>query len=146
MTGIAGFRWVIVAGLVLLTACASTEGHSNLEEGIRGVMVDQELAWDAGDLPGYMAGYDPEVCFIGRNGRTCGRDAVARNYEKSYPDRSAMGDLRFTIHEVVPVGADHAWVTGNWELERAADTLAGGFTLLWRKGGEGWRILRDHSY
>jgi ketosteroid isomerase-like protein len=31
-------------------------------------------------------------------------------------------------------------------LVRTADTLGGGFTLLWVKEGEAWKIARDHSY
>lgn len=110
------------------------------------MMAAQEAAWDRGDLPGYMEGYHTDVCFIGKRGRTCGRAAVTRNYERSYPDGDAMGDLQFGIDEVLPVEGNHAWVTGTWQLARQADTLAGGFSLLWQKGGDGWRIIRDQSY
>lgn len=116
------------------------------EQAIRHVMADQEVAWDKGDIRGYMEGYADDICFIGKRGRTCGKEEVTRNYEQNYPDLAAMGDLQFELHEVVPAGSDHAWVTGNWHLYRAADTLNGGFSLLWRKDKNGWRILRDHSY
>lgn len=109
-------------------------------------MADQELAWDRGDIPGFMAGYADDICFIGRSGRTCGKDQVTRNYEKNYPDRAAMGDLRFGVQEVLLTDPEHAWVTGTWELFRAVDTVGGGFSLLWRRDSEGWRIIRDHTY
>ena len=109
-------------------------------------MAAQEAAWDRGDIRGFMRGYAEDICFIGKKGRTCGKEAVTLNYEKNYPDRAAMGDLRFVLHEVVPAGADHAWVTGTWELFRTADTLGGGFSLLWRKDTDGWHIIRDHTY
>ena len=138
---------VSVASVVLMMhACQPVSGPQAGEAAIRQVMAEQEAAWDRGDIRGYMAGYAEEVCFIGSRGRTCGREAVARNYGKSYPDKAAMGDLRFVLHEVLPVGGAHAWVTGTWELFRTADTLSGGFSLLWHKGADGWQILRDHSY
>lgn len=113
---------------------------------IRQVMHAQEEAWDMGDIEGFMKGYSDTICFIGRNGRTCGRDNVAANYREAYTDRSAMGDLTFALHEVVLSEDATAWVTGTWELKRGTDTLDGGFSLLWVKGKDGWLIARDHSY
>jgi len=116
------------------------------ELAIRAVMADQELAWDNADIDGFMRGYADTVCFLSPRGRTCGRDAVTANYKRSYPDASAMGDLAFDVGEVIPAGADHAWVTGAWQLARTGDTLAGGFSLLWVRQLQGWRIARDHTH
>jgi uncharacterized protein (TIGR02246 family) len=121
------------------------QGRSS-EKKIRSLMDDQAAAWDAGDIRGFMAAYSDTVCFIGSKGRTCGREAVTANYMESYPDRSSMGDLTFVIHEVLPSGPAHAWVTGNWRLDRSSDTLGGGFSLFWAKERSGWRIVRDHTY
>jgi uncharacterized protein (TIGR02246 family) len=130
---------------ILLTACTGSFQPAD-EAAIRTVMTDQEAAWDRGDIPGFMEGYSDTVCFIGGRGRTCGRQAVSANYQRKYPDKAAMGDLTFGIQEVMPLGSSHAWLTGTWQLVRTADTLGGGFTLLWVKEGEAWKIARDHSY
>ncbi len=135
-----------------LTACGPDHGKQTSPftdadaSAIRTVLAEQEVAWDRGDLPAFMEGYADTVCFIGARGMTCGRDAVLQNYVERYPDREAMGDLDFGISELVPAGDRHAWMTGTWRLVRTADTLSGGFTLLWVEGEEGWRIARDHSY
>lgn len=130
--------------LFLLASCATfTKGD---EQAIREVMAMQESAWDRGDIPGFMNGYADSVCFASPHGSTCGRDAVTANYQKSYPDQAAMGDLTFGIDEVLGVDADHAWVTGTWKLHRRADTLGGGYSLLWCRLPQGWRILRDNTY
>ncbi len=126
--------------------CGQRRDARSDEAAIRQVLAAQEAAWDQGDIQGFMTGYTADVCFIGARGRTCGREAVTRNYESSYPDKAAMGDLHFEITEVLPTGSAHAWVTGTWQLFRVADTLGGGFSLLWRKEADGWRILRDHTY
>ncbi|MBK9273124.1 MAG: nuclear transport factor 2 family protein [Flavobacteriales bacterium] len=110
------------------------------------VMAEQEEAWDRGDIRGFMTGYAEGACFITAKERTCGREAVTRRYLERYTDKAAMGDLHFGISEVLAVGPEHAWCTGTWSLFRSADTLSGGFSLLWQQGPQGWRVIRDHTY
>jgi ketosteroid isomerase-like protein len=136
---------VLLPFMLLCSACTTPSRGPDVDA-IRKIMADQELAWDKGDIPGFMLGYSDTVCFIGSRGMTCGRDAVTANYLRNYPDQATMGDLAFGIQEVVPAGGDHAWVTGTWSLVRAADTLGGGFSLLWARERDGWRIVRDHTY
>jgi ketosteroid isomerase-like protein len=131
--------------LAMIVGCQPSF-RSTDEAAIRQVMANQEKAWDAGDIPGFMVGYADSVCFIGKTSRTCGKANVTANYLKNYPDKEAMGDLFFDGLEVIPAGFDHAWVTGRWRLFRVGDTLGGGFSLLWVREAEGWRILRDHTY
>ncbi|HQV52331.1 MAG: nuclear transport factor 2 family protein [Flavobacteriales bacterium] len=116
------------------------------QSAIRVAMTEQQKAWNAGDIKGFMSSYSDTICFISSKGTTCGKEGVTANYERSYPDKAAMGQLNFGINEVVPVGNEHAWVTGTWALARTADTLSGGFSLLWTKERKGWRIVRDHTY
>lgn len=131
--------------LVLAAGCGRTFTPDD-EAAIRRVMAEQEQAWDRGDIPGFMEGYADSCCFISLRGTTCGKAAVTANYQRSYPDRTAMGDLTFDHLEVLPAGADHAWCTGQWRVARAQDTLQGGFSLFWQREAQGWRILRDHTY
>jgi ketosteroid isomerase-like protein len=140
----ARMKALLLIPVAWLAACATGERFD--EKGIRRVLMDQEAAWDRGDIHAFMAGYSDSVCFISTKGRTCGKEQVMRNYMRSYPDQAAMGDLDFSILEVSPAGPSHAWAAGFWRLHRAADTLDGGFSLLWQKQSDGWRILRDHSY
>jgi ketosteroid isomerase-like protein len=115
-------------------------------EAVRAAMEQQVTAWNQGDIPGFMAAYADSACFITLREHTCGKEVVAARYAKAYPDRASMGRLDFNRLEVLPAGPDHAWCTGNWRLERNADTLSGGFSLLWARTPQGWRILRDHTY
>jgi len=136
----------VLLGMLLACSAGNAPDPMTDEDAIKAVLAMQERAWDQGDITQFMAGYAAEVCFIGRRGRTCGREAVARNYRKNYPSKAAMGDLHFEITELLPAGEGFAWMTGSWELVRTSDTLGGGFSLLWQKGTEGWRIVRDHTY
>jgi len=129
--------------LLLTTSCGTFTGAD--ERSIRSVMSEQEAAWDRGDIPGFMEGYADTICFVSKRGRTCGKEAVTTNYLASYPNKAAMGDLTFTIHEVVPAGSQNAWVSGGWSLSRERDTLGGSFALFWQKQESGWLIVRDHT-
>jgi ketosteroid isomerase-like protein len=144
--------WVFLPVWMTVMACGQAPmptGPSFTQsdaDAIRAVMQAQELAWDSGDIDGFMKGYSNSICFIGRKGLTCGSEKVAANYKVAYPDRLAMGDLTFGITDLREAGADHAWLAGTWQLVRMEDTLSGGFSLLWERLPEGWRIVRDHSY
>lgn len=117
-----------------------------IDEEVRQVMRQQEEAWNAGDIRGFMEGYSDTICFVGSRGMTCGKEEVAANYRRSYPDKAAMGELHFGITEIVPIADRNAWLTGTWQLIRPSDTLSGGFSLLWAREQDAWRIVRDHSY
>ncbi|MEO7080859.1 MAG: DUF4440 domain-containing protein [Flavobacteriales bacterium] len=132
--------------LFLLIACGSRQFKPADKEAIRAVMAKQEAAWNSGNIAGYMEGYSDSICFISTQERNCGKELVTARYERRYPDREAMGQLDFAGLEVLAAGSDHAWCTGAWRLIRSQDTLSGGFSLLWERTADGWKILRDQSY
>lgn len=131
--------------LVWLAACTAPAHRGSVDHAVRQVMAAQQLAWNNGDIAAFMEGYADTVCFVSASGTICGRDLVKERYLARYPDQAAMGRLHFTIGEVLSAGPDHAWTTGAWALHRQADTLSGGFTLLWAHGADGWSIVRDHT-
>ena len=137
---------VVACALLVMQACSPPPAALGVEASIRDEMQRQADAWNRGDIPGFMAAYADTACFISLKERTCGKALVTARYMKRYPDASAMGRLDFGNLEVLPAGADHAWCTGTWRLVRSADTLSGGFSLLWGHADAGWRILRDHTY
>lgn len=83
--------------------------------------------------------------FIGKRGITHGWQATLDNYKKGYPDRAAMGTLQFTNLSIDVLSDSSAYVIGKWELFRTADTLSGHYSLLWKKMGDKWQIVADHS-
>ena len=137
---------LLTAFLLPLLSSGQSSFTRTDDTAIRQVMAAQERAWDAGDIPGFMEGYSDSVCFVSKKGITSGKAGVTANYKKHYPDKAAMGDLSFGGLEILGAGTNNAWCTGTWELIRAQDTLGGGFSLLWERGAQGWRILRDHTY
>ena len=66
------------------------------------IMASQEMSWNKGDLEGFMNGYwlSDSLRFIGKSGITYGWQPTLANYQRSYPDKAAMGKLKFTILRV----------------------------------------------
>ena len=75
-----------------------------------------------GILKDFMAGYwqSEELTFIGSSGIKKGWQTTLDNYKKSYPNKSAMGILKFDLLEV-KVNGDSAFVLGKWKLTREKD-------------------------
>jgi ketosteroid isomerase-like protein len=111
------------------------------------LMSEQQASWNAGDLDGFMKHYwnNDSLIFIGKKGPTYGWNGTLENYKKSYPDRAAMGRLKFTNLHNETLSNSSAYIIGKWELFRTLDTLAGHYTLLWHKIDGKWVIVADHS-
>jgi ketosteroid isomerase-like protein len=110
-------------------------------------MKKQEDAWNRGDLEGFMQGYwkSDSLRFIGKRGITYGWQQTLDNYKKGYPNTEAMGTLQFTNLSLELTGDSSAYVIGQWQLFRTADTLSGHYSLLWKMKNNQWLIVADHS-
>ena len=112
-------------------------------------MVEQEMAWNAGDLEGFMDAYwrSDSLLFVGSRGPSRGWQTTLDNYRKGYATPEEMGQLTFGIQNIEPAGPDHALMLGSWQLNRSGglDTLAGWFSLVWQRRDGDWVIVRDHS-
>ena len=133
--------------LFLCVAFSRLQAQNADLQTIRNIMADQEAAWNAGDLPRFMAGYwqSDSLTFIGSRGLTHGWQTTLDNYKKSYPDAEAMGKLTFTLLTVEQLSPTSAYVIGKWQLARIKGDLSGHFTLLWKKIEGAWVIVADHS-
>ena len=129
-----------------LFGCAKSNFEHD-KAAITAVMAMQEECWSKGDIEGFMNGYwrSDSLRFIGKRGVTKGWQTTLDNYKKSYPDTKAMGKLKFDLISFDPLGDGQMFVVGKWTLEREKDTLAGHYSLIWRKFGSEWKVVFDHS-
>ena len=134
-------RIALIAAVVGLAAAASDESA------IREVLARQQEAWNRGDVDAFMQGYERSEALVFTSGGVIHRgwEATLARYRKSYPDRAAMGRLRFSDLEIRLLGGSAAAVLGRWELQRAGDRPHGIFTLVFRKTSGGWKIVHDHT-
>jgi hypothetical protein len=122
--------------------------QTTAEKNILGILNRQIEAWNRGDYENFMVGYweSDSLMYIGKNGITYGYKTTLANYRKNYPDRAAMGTLKFDILKMKPLGKKHYFVVGKWHLTRPEKGDIGGhFTLVFEKQKQGWVIVADHS-
>ena len=134
--------------LLCLGLCSlSSFSQDKDEAAIRQVIDVQKNAWNNGDLEAFMQGYwkNDSLMFIGKSGITYGWQNTLNNYKKGYPDTSAMGKLDFTILQVKRLSVLYYSIVGKWELNRSIGNLKGHFSLLFKKVGNKWLIVSDHS-
>jgi uncharacterized protein (TIGR02246 family) len=125
------------------------------EAKIRELMTTQTADWNSGDVDAFMKAYEdsPETTFIGMQVRK-GYQPILKRYKEAYQGKAQMGTLTFSDLDVrVLSGACAkdalALVTGKFHLQRAEKGEAtkddGVFSLVWRKGPQGWKIVLDHT-
>src|SRR4051812_45252949 len=105
--------------LSLLLICSSMiHAQSHDEAAIRELMDKQSLAWNNGDIAGFMEGYwkSDSLTFIGSRGVTHGWTATLNNYKKGYPDTASMGKLTFTLLNLKRLSNKYYYVIGKWFL------------------------------
>lgn len=126
-----------------------TSFFSFSQKGLKKVLENmeaQELAWNNGDINGFMNYYwnNDSLKFIGSKGITCGWQKTLNNYLISYPNKEAMGVLTFSIIEATQLSKKNIFVIGQWALKKDKP-MGGHFTLLWKKINGKWLIIADHT-
>lgn len=147
--------WLLM-GPILMPGCAAPGEHGRavggppdaaLCDALRAVLDAQASAWNRGDIDGFMAGYwkSDELTFSAGGKTTRGWQATHDRYIARYPDRAAMGELKFSGLEAQRLDRNAALLLGRWELARAKDHPAGNFSLVFVRIDGVWRIVHDHT-
>ena len=125
----------------------NTKSDSRIETDIRKVMNAQTVAWNQGDIDGFMKGYwnSPELVFVSGDNVTKGWQPTTDRYKKNYDTKAKMGVLTFSDLQINVLSKDSAVVLGSWALAREKDNPHGKFTLIFRKFRDGWKIVHDHT-
>jgi uncharacterized protein (TIGR02246 family) len=122
-------------------------GADDAESQIKSVLNIQLDAWNRGDIPTFITTYAPDCIFVGKQ-VAHGRDQLLARYQRTYPNREAMGHLTFEAVEVHLLSADAAFLTGEWHLARMAaggNDVGGLFSLVLRRQANEWKIALDHT-
>lgn len=136
---------LLLISILLFSSVSFSQSKDEIQ--IREVLSWQQNSWNAGDIDQFMLTYwnNDSLMFIGKSGITYGWEKTLKNYKKSYPDKTAMGKLTFTILDVKPVSPEFYFLTGKFHLDRTIGDLEGYFTLLFKKINGKWMIIADHS-
>lgn len=132
---------------ILLFFIQNISAQQKNKEEILHLLQFQEDAWNNGNIDLFMTGYwnDDSLAFVGSKSVTYGWKNTIANYKKSYPDTVTMGKLHFDILKVDVLDKKNAFVIGKWHLTRSIGDVGGHFTLLFKKFGNHWFIVVDHT-
>lgn len=133
--------------VTLLFSCSSIFAQSKNEKAILRVLEEQNMAWNRGDVEGFMKGYweSDSLMFVGKSGVTYGWANTLNNYRKGYPDTAAMGKLTFTNIKIKKLSKRYYFIVGKWHLKRSIGDVSGHYNLLLEKINGSWVIIADHS-
>jgi beta-aspartyl-peptidase (threonine type) len=144
----------LLGPLLAAPACvapAEVEGTEHVHDALAQVLHEQQAAWNAGDVAGFMrSGYwdSEETTFLSGGSWTRGFAAVQARFQDRYTEEDAeMGELQFTELETLAVSPKAGLARGRWQLTFADGSETGGlFTLLVCRQSDGrWRIVHDHT-
>ena len=135
---------LLLSGLLIFCSCILLAQD---RQAIVKVLETQRTAWNKGDIDGFMQSYwkSDSLVFVSKTAPTYGWQATIGHYKKSYPNKTAMGQLSFHILQIKLLDKTNAFVLGGWNLKRANDAPGGFFTLWFRKINGAWKIVCDHT-
>ena len=133
--------------LVYIFSATSLFSQDKDEKEVRALLDFQTQEWNKGNIPAFMESYwkSDSLMFIGKSGVTYGWQKTLENYQKNYPDKAAMGKLKFELLEVKRLSPTYFFVVGKWHLTRSIEDVGGLFSLLFRKVANKWIIIVDHT-
>lgn len=153
----------IVLGFAILGGCATAPDPMAVEQArlaafakletqaeydIRALLAQQDAAWNAGDIEGYMEGYLPseDLRFASGDNITWGFQETLERYKQRYNSSEEMGEISIEIQEFKLFTETDAMVFGRWFLTRPEEGDVGGlFTLILEKQNGEWLIVSDHT-
>jgi uncharacterized protein (TIGR02246 family) len=160
---IRGLVWLTMVVALAVSALAqgtpqakTADDKAGDKAAIRAVMEAQVAAWNKGDVTAFMSSYEdsPETTFVGAASVNKGFQPILSRYKANYSTREQMGTLTFKDMDIrlLPTSSgvvEYAIVTGKFHLQRTAKGAQtkddGIFSLVWRKGPDGWKIVLDHT-
>ena len=140
---------LLTAALTLPAVATAGPPSASETAAMRKTIDDSAVAWNRGDLTGFMESYEhsPDTVMVGSTGLRRGWTTLRDHYEKAYGGKKGFGVLTFSDFEATALGSDYAVLYGRYHLMRPDATKedTGVFDLVMHRTPKGWRILSDHT-
>ena len=146
--GCLGFAILSIVLIGVIYWITGSIGRSIVSSSGYDLLNAQEAAWNRGDLNGFLATYrmSDDVTFFGGGAATKGWAEILERYQKSYGGPGArMGQLKFEDKQVEVLAYNSMLVRGRWVVSDNGQSKGGLFTIVLRKGSDGWKIIHNHT-
>lgn len=132
--------------LIMINFTLWPADSNDIPRKIHGIIDQQEKAWNESNIDGFMAGYwkSDQLTFQSGNKRLQGWEQLAAMYKKNYAGEK-MGQLDFSDIEIKVLSKNIVCVLGRWKVTTKDSSKEGLFTLIFKRFGENWKIIHDHS-
>lgn len=141
---------LLLTALLGAAACTAPPAPRSDPAGeITTVLEQSAVAWNRGDLAGFMRSYaqDSLTAFVSGGHVQYGWQRLYDHYQAGYfaPGR-ARDSLTFDEVHVRPLTTDVALCSARFTLRRGTAVVASGpFTLILTRRGDRWVIIYDHT-
>lgn len=138
---------MLVVILLAFLCPANTSAQSKAVARIKQLLENQQVAWNNGDIEGFMQGYwkSDSLVFVGKLGFTWGWKSILNNYQKNYNSPEKRGILNFEIIQLKILSRKSASAIGKWSIVRENNPVQGHFLLVFQKIEHTWKIVADHT-
>jgi hypothetical protein len=145
-----GSLLALIPLVLSLSGAKASAAENTAPEKLQAVLDAQVVAWNGGDIAGFMAGYQrsPELIYIGNKTVVRGWQELFDSYRSRFkkPGGVEMGVLRLSEEHVIMMKNDAAVIWGTFDVSTSDGKRRGGlYTLVMRKLPEGWRTVYDRT-
>lgn len=137
-----------IVTLLFVFSCKTTKPTATEDIAvIRSILEQQQKAWSANDLEGFMSGYweSEELTYFSGGKISKGWQTTLANYKRNYPTTKETGKLNFEIANITQINEDAYWVMGSYFLTREAGDANGTFMIVFKRINGKWKIIGDSS-
>jgi ketosteroid isomerase-like protein len=146
------FLLFILTSILSAMPFALAQTAAEDETAIRSAITSQAGEWNKGNIDGFMQAYEnsDQTIFVGQ-AKHQGYAEVLNRYKAVYNGPEEMGKLTFSDIDIrlIPTSCgktELAIATGKYHLDNTTKPKKDGvFSLVWRKGPNGWKIILDHT-
>jgi uncharacterized protein (TIGR02246 family) len=117
------------------------------DQAIYGVINQMLALWNAHDIEHYMENFwkSDNLLIVSDGEQILGWSNLLATYQRSYPNRNAMGVLTLERVKIQSLGPDLALALSWWTIQCGGHNSYSTDTAVFRKFPDGWKVVTDHA-
>ena len=137
----------LIFSAIFLFSCSTKSNYEDDKSEIMRILNQQQKDWNNNDLKGFMEGYwnSDSLYFNSGSKLKSGWQTTLDSYVKNYPNKSAMGTLKFDIAKISEINPDSYFVMGEYHLTRDIGNANGNFMIIFKRIDGQLKNIADSS-